>query len=299
MIRLNDVKVKFKDKVALDLKGTIEIQSGERIGIIGSNGAGKTTLIKSILGMVPYEGTITVDLPLEEIAVHMQENQYVDTVSVKTVMEMILGTDLKKYPGAMELIDFFDFRECLRKRFKKLSGGQKQRMTLILVLCQDSPITMFDEVTSGLDFETRQKLMAKIVEWYRDRETTILITSHYYPELDAVTDKILYLDQGRVLAFDRKESLFQRFCGKAVVLCESTEGTRAMSRSYRTIFAPEGMIAFSCDSPEIEQRICKELSELNLNFRRSNDDIEIMTINAKQAAVETTLNHTDREEVHA
>ena len=64
MIRLDNVKVSFKEKVAVDLGRTIEIEKGERVGIIGSNGAGKSTLLKSILGLVPHQGNITLGIPL-------------------------------------------------------------------------------------------------------------------------------------------------------------------------------------------------------------------------------------------
>ena len=76
MIRLDHVKVNFKEKVAVDFDGIVEIEEGERVGIIGSNGAGKTTLLKSILGLVPHKGNITLGIPQEKIAVHMQQNEY-------------------------------------------------------------------------------------------------------------------------------------------------------------------------------------------------------------------------------
>ena len=60
-----------------------------------------------------------------------------------------------------ELISYFEFEDCLRKRYSSLSGGQKQRFTIILVMMQEAPLTFYDEVTSGLDFETRQKLVEK------------------------------------------------------------------------------------------------------------------------------------------
>ena len=91
MIRLDNVKVTFKEKIAVDLGRTVEIKDGERMGIIGSNGAGKTTLLKSILGVVPYKGKISLEIPVSKIAVHMQQNEYIETVPVRIVMEMIMG----------------------------------------------------------------------------------------------------------------------------------------------------------------------------------------------------------------
>ena len=92
MIRLDNVKVSFKDKVAVDLGRVIEIADGERVGIIGSNGAGKTTLLKSIIGLVPHKGNIALGVPSNEISVHMQYNSYVDTVSIRNIIEMVMGS---------------------------------------------------------------------------------------------------------------------------------------------------------------------------------------------------------------
>lgn len=282
MIRLDNVKVKYKDKVALDLCRKIDIEEGERIGIIGSNGAGKTTLIKSIIGLVPYEGEINLDIPRKELAVHMQQNEYIDTVPVKVIIEMVTGSSIKNNKKIKEMIEFFNFNECINKKWKHLSGGQKQKLTLILVICQESPITIFDEVTSGLDFETRQKLMENLTEWYKERNGTILITSHYYEELENLATKILYLDKGKVIDYGAKEELFLKYCGNSIVVFEDTNITREIAKNYRVIEASQGHIGISCKSIEEEEDIVKKLINANVNYRRSDNDIEAMTLNAKK-----------------
>ena len=282
MIRLDNVNVSFKDKVAVDLGRVVEIAEGERVGIIGSNGAGKTTLLRSIIGMVPHKGNISLGVPLNEISVHMQHNSYVDTVSIRNIIEMVMGCKIQDNPSLIEMIDFFEFEECLDKRWKHLSGGQKQRLTLILVMCKDSKIVMFDEVTSGLDFETRQRLMDKLVSWYEKKHTTLLITSHYYSELDNLATKILYLKDGRVVDYGSKEELFRKYCGNAVMIFEDTEKGREIAKEHKQILAAEGFIALSCDNADEEVEIAKKLIRNHINYRRSNNDIEIMTINAER-----------------
>ena len=71
-------------------------EKGERIGIIGSNGAGKTTLVKALFGLVKYRGSITTELKPEEMAVHLQFKEYVNTMSVKHIMETVLHTSIRK-----------------------------------------------------------------------------------------------------------------------------------------------------------------------------------------------------------
>lgn len=281
MLTLDGVKVTFKDKTALDLGRMVEIADNDRVGVIGSNGAGKTTLIKSILGIVNYQGNIKRGIDIDKIAVHMQQNEYIDTVPLSIILEMLIGGPIKENKKVMEMIEFFEFESCLKKRWKHLSGGQKQRFTLILVMCSESPLTLLDEVTSGLDFETRQKLMKKLIDWYKERNTTLLVTSHYYEELEHLVNKILYLDKGKVIDFGNKDELFRKYCGKAVILCEENDAVKEILKNHRQIIAPEGMIALRCDEKEDEIAVSEALSSINVNYRRSNNDIELMTINAK------------------
>ena len=281
MLTLDGVKVTFKDKTALDLGRMVEIADNDRVGVIGSNGAGKTTLIKSILGIVNYQGNIKRGIDIDKIAVHMQQNEYIDTVPLSIILEMLIGGPIKENKKVMEMIEFFEFESCLKKRWKHLSGGQKQRFTLILVMCSESPLTLLDEVTSGLDFETRQKLMKKLTQWYKERNTTLLVTSHYYEELEHLVNKILYLDKGKVIDFGNKDELFRKYCGKAVILCEENDAVKEILKNHRQIIAPEGMIALRCDEKEDEIAVSEALSSINVNYRRSNNDIELMTINAK------------------
>ena len=281
MLTLDGVKVTFKDKTALDLGRMVEIADNDRVGVIGSNGAGKTTLIKSILGIVNYQGNIKRGIGVDKIAVHMQQNEYIDTVPLSIILEMLIGGPIKENKKIMEMIEFFEFEPCLKKRWKHLSGGQEQRFTLILVMCSESPLTLLDEVTSGLDFETRQKLMKKLTQWYKERNTTLLVTSHYYEELEHLVNKILYLDKGKVIDFGNKDELFRKYCGKAVILCEENDAVKEILKNHRQIIAPEGMIALRCDEKEDEIAVSEALSSINVNYRRSNNDIELMTINAK------------------
>ena len=132
MIKLNNVKVQYKDKIAVDIKDEIVLEDAHKIGIIGSNGAGKSTLIKAILGLVNYSGSILNDIPKEKIAVHMQFNNYSETVKTKDIIQMITNKKIESDSNLMDLIKFFDFEKLLHKSFKKLSGGEKQNLALLL-----------------------------------------------------------------------------------------------------------------------------------------------------------------------
>ncbi len=281
MLTINNLQVTFGKTKALNITKEIHFEPGDHIGIIGSNGAGKSTLIQAILGLLPYQGTIRSKVDPQKMSVHLQENMYVNTVSVKMILETILGTSLKKNPKLQELVSFLDFDKCLSKKFKQLSGGQQQRLTIILVLMQDSELTFFDEVTSGLDFETRQQLMGKISQWYENKTATIAIISHYYEELQQLANKILILEKGEVVAFGKADELFKKYCGYSTVTINMEDYDKLIMENFQQLQSPKHLVAFSCKNHQQEIELASHLIQKNINFKRSNNDIEIMTINAK------------------
>lgn len=282
LLSIENLTVRYGPDIVLDIDQPIRIEEGDRIGIIGSNGAGKTTLVKSILGLVPYQGTIKTALTKEQIAVHMQFNEYADSMPVKYIMEAILGTRISRNQKLQELIEYFEFEKCLKKKYTKLSGGQKQRFTIILVMMQEAPLTFYDEVTSGLDFETRQKLMEKFAGWYRNKSSSLCIVSHYYDELENLVDKLMILDKGKVIAYGKTEELFHRYCGRAVIILENTPENEVLIKDQKRLDAPTHLIALSCDNESDERELVTQLLTHNKNYKRSSRDIEILSINAKK-----------------
>ena len=282
LLTIKQLQVKYGDQTALQINSPLSFEKGERIGVIGSNGAGKTTLVKAILGLTNYEGRIVTQLKPKQMAAHMQSNAYVTTMPVKQIMDTILNTKIKDNKELQDLIGFFEFEQCLSKRYKALSGGQKQKFTVIMIMMQKAELTFYDEVTSVLDFETRQKLMEKLVEWYRDKEDSLIIVSHYYEELEQLADKILLLDQGRVIAYGKTEELFKAYCGDAIFILDNNLTNKNLTQGFRTLKSPNHLLALSCSNKEEEKRLLSLLVDNDVNFKRSNSDIEIMSINARE-----------------
>lgn len=280
LLSIENLTVHYGKDIALEIETPISIEEGDRIGIIGSNGAGKTTLIKSILSLVNYQGSIRTNLTMEQIAAHMQFNEYTDAMATRYIMEAILQTKISKNPKLRELIEYFEFEDCLRKKYSKLSGGQKQRFTIIMVMMQDAPLTFYDEVTSGLDFETRQKLVEKMVSWYRNKDSSLCIISHYYEELESLANKLLILDKGHVIDYGKKEELFQKYCGRAVIILNRSEENELLFKDYKKLASPAHLIALSCETEEKERELTRLLLEHNLDYTRSSTDIEIIYTNA-------------------
>lgn len=282
LLTVKQMQVNYGSQRALDITRPIVFGEGERIGVIGSNGAGKSTLVKALLGLVPYQGSVVTQLKKEDMAVHMQYNEYAQTMAVKHIMEMLLNTRIRENRELLDLIAFFGFEGCLNKRYRTLSGGEKQKFTIILVMMQKARLTIYDEVTSGLDFETRQRLMERLVKWYQDKEDTLLVMSHYYDELEHLADKLLVLDQGRVVAYGGKDELFHTYCGRVIYVIDNQEANRKIATGLRLIKAPEHLLAISAGSREEEEKITSVLLNNDVNFKRSHSDMEIMFMNAKE-----------------
>ena len=280
MINLKDVRVSYKDRKALDIKGEIKFNNGEKIGIIGSNGAGKSTLINAILGIVDYQGYIKTDISKEKIAVHMQFNNYSTAVNNRDIIQMVTNRKIEDDSNLKELISFFDFEKLLKKSYKQLSGGEKQKLTLILVMWQNSPITVFDEVTTGLDFVTRKVLMEKIVDYYKGKDTTILMVSHYYEELENICDNLLYLHEGEVLFFGSKEDMFKKYCTRAVILTDENEITNGLIDQKIRLASSPMKIAAGFNDPVQEIALVQKLIENDQKFERLNESIELTVLNA-------------------
>ena len=118
MLMLDQVTVRYGDQVALDLQSKIQIADGDIVGIIGRNGAGKSTLIKALTDQVAYTGQI--DKPAD-IAVHLQENHYPDTVTCQTILEGLLQTTYRRDQKLQALVAFFEFAPLLKRKFTKSS----------------------------------------------------------------------------------------------------------------------------------------------------------------------------------
>ena len=280
MIKINNLNVSYGDFTALSIEDEIIIDKNKKLGILGSNGAGKTTLINAIMELVPYSGSIVKDIPTNEIAVHMQYNNYPETIAVKTVMEAIIGFKLEKCEKIMELIKLFKFESALKRTYKDLSGGQKQRLTVILVLAQESSLTIFDEVTSGLDFQTRSSLMELLEKWYRDRDDTLILVSHYYDELERLVDDVLILENGKVVDYDSKTALFKKYCGDRIISFSDSDFDNELMKGYKKIEAPDGRVVISIENDEEELELEKILVQKDIDFERTRSDMEVMYINA-------------------
>ena len=202
-VKIENVKKSYKDTKAL--KGvSAEIRPGELYGLLGLNGAGKTTLISIIAGLTKAdEGDITVDgksvkTDSDEvkriIAVSPQETAVAPNLTVKENLEFFAELYGKPKDRAIIAMQEFGLTEVANKRAKTLSGGYARRLSVAAAVITEPELLILDEPTLGLDVIARRELWKLIRA--RKGKTTIILTTHYLEEVEALCDRICALKEG-------------------------------------------------------------------------------------------------------
>lgn len=211
---------------------SFEIAKGETVGLLGPNGAGKTTLMKIICGVTPpTEGSIRVlghdpardPVPAKQGIGAMHQTGPYD--------EMLSGLDNLRIaarfrglswraaqPWALEVADYLGITEALPRLVFQLSGGQRQRLQLVRALLTVPRLLVLDEPSAGLDVAGRHQV-ERFVHWLRDEHgVTVLWTSHHIDEIERNCQRVLVIDQGRLLRFAEPRELIREYGGGHLVV---------------------------------------------------------------------------------
>src|ERR671921_2015335 len=235
IISARDVVKRYGETVAvagLDLT----IWPGEIFGILGPNGAGKTTTLEMLEGLrAPDGGEIRVAGfdPVTEpkrvhrvIGVQLQSTalfDYLNCAEIIALFAALYGADAS--PARVEhLLAMVGLEEKRRARINTLSGGQQQRLAIALALVNRPRIAFLDEPTTGLDPAARRTLWQTIRD-IRDKETTVVLTTHYMEEAEQLCDRIAIMDRGRVVACDTPRALIQQLGADATVRATVQHGS--------------------------------------------------------------------------
>ncbi|WP_087686276.1 MULTISPECIES: ABC transporter ATP-binding protein [unclassified Pandoraea] len=227
-IEIRNVKKRYEALQAL--KGvSFSIEEGEFFGLLGPNGAGKTTLISILAGLARADaGSISVlghDVVRDyrnarrKLGVVPQELVFDPFFSVRETLRIQSG-----YFGLTrnddwidEVMANLDLTDKADANMRQLSGGMKRRVLVAQALVHRPPVIVLDEPTAGVDVELRQTLWKFISRLNREGHT-IVLTTHYLEEAEALCDRIAMLKRGEVVALERTASLLQRFAGTRLVL---------------------------------------------------------------------------------
>ena len=210
MIKINNVSKTFRRNKVLD-NLNLEINKGDRIALVGSNGSGKTTLIRCLLGEYIHDGEILLD--------DMQPRDHRQEVLKRVSFVPQLPPPLRMPVG--QLINFsasvcdsnpekmykvsdalgLDARKIRSQPFVKLSGGQKQKLLISIALGRDSQFLIMDEPAANLDPEARHNFFSLLAK--KQEDTAMIISSHRLDEVAALVNRVIELDQGKVVLNDQ------------------------------------------------------------------------------------------------
>lgn len=214
IIEIKTLTVSFNGNTILNLKDRIDINKGDVVGIIGENGAGKSTLVNCIIDKISYTGKIDKNFVNEELGIQFQNNSYNKLMKVFEIIQIVTGE--RKFDNElMDSIRNFEIDGLLKKRIGKLSGGELQRLTLFLTLYLEPQILIFDELTTGLDYQKRIRLL-RIVKKYSEGKTVLTIT-HYFEELKDWANKLLVLHKGEKIFFNTVEEFEKKYSHYSVL----------------------------------------------------------------------------------
>ena len=216
---LRNVSKRYGAVAAVD-RLTLETRRGEVLALLGPNGAGKTTSINLLLGLTwPTSGTAELfGLSPREVAARrrigavLQGAQLGGHARVREVIELQSGYYLYPLPLA-ETLRIAGLEDLGNRPVVKLSGGQKQRLLFALAICGNSELLFLDEPSVGLDVESRRAFWNSI-RALKQAGRSIVLTTHYLEEADALADRIMVINRGRIIAegtpADIKRSVVQR-----------------------------------------------------------------------------------------
>lgn len=214
-IEVVDLTKTYGDLRAVD-GVSLEVAEGEFVGILGPNGAGKTTVLEMVEGLrEPDSGSATVlGLPvwprnaalLPRIGVQLQASSFFERLTAREQIHTFAALYAVPLRDADDWLERVGLVEKADTRVEALSGGQAQRLSIACALVHDPEVVFLDEPTAALDPQARRNLW-DLLSGLNDSGRTVVLTTHYMDEAEALCDRVAIMDAGRVLRFDTPAAL--------------------------------------------------------------------------------------------
>ncbi len=232
----------------------LNIKKGEIFAMLGPNGAGKTTLISIICGIVkPSSGKVTVE-DFDIIEDYRETRSRIGLVPQELTLEQfetvfnnvsysrgLYGKkpDPKYIEKILKQLSLWDKKDLI---LRQLSGGMKRRVLIAKALSHEPEILFLDEPTAGVDVELRKE-MWRVVETLRETGVTIILTTHYIEEAEAIADRVGVINQGEIIIVEQKKELIKRMGRKvlSVELQEEIQDIPSSLKKYNLIIGSNRM----------------------------------------------------------
>jgi ABC-2 type transport system ATP-binding protein len=247
-IVISDLSKIYDNSFSALKKVSLKVKQGEILAMLGPNGAGKTTLISIICGIVtPSSGTVTID-GFDIIKDYRETRSRIGMVpqelnleSFETVFDTVsysrgLYGKSQKPEHIEKILKDLSLWDKKDQRLRQLSGGMKRRVLIAKALSHEPKILFLDEPTAGVDVELR-KDMWLVVEELRKTGVTIILTTHYIEEAEAIADRVAVINQGEIIVVEDKKELIKKMGHKKLTVELQDE----------IIKIPEGLSQYNLD----------------------------------------------------
>ena len=251
IIKTNNLTKVYNGKFTAVDRLNIEIEEGEIYGLLGPNGAGKTTTINMLVTRIePTSGSATVngfDIVKQSLDVRKsigvvpQDLTTDEDLSGYENLKMVSQFyDVPKHEASEQiekLLKLVNLEDSATKLVKQYSGGMRKRLELIAGLVHDPKILFLDEPTLGLDVTTRSQMWKYVRDIQERLDVTIILTSHYLEEIDALANRISIIDHGKILVTGSSEELKSKLKGDIIQMTFKTQAEAEKMKAYPNLVA--------------------------------------------------------------
>ena len=255
----------------------IDVSPGEIVGFLGPNGAGKTTTLKMLAGLLhPTSGEAAVlgfqpwerrPAFLANITLVMgQRNQLVWDIPAADTYE--LNRIIYRIPDALfretldELVELLDLAALIKKPVRNLSLGERMKCEIAGALLHRPQVLFLDEPTIGLDVTAQRRIRRFLAEYNRRHNATVLLTSHYMADVEALCERVVIIDKGHILFDGNLAALVKRFSPHKTITVELAEGRQDLSRYGEVIETNGAQVSLrvpKADTPRVASQLLTDI----------------------------------------
>jgi ABC-2 type transport system ATP-binding protein len=307
VIRVKNLRKVFKGKIKAVDGINFEVKQGEIFGFLGPNGAGKTTTLNILCALTkPTEGEATIckyDVMTQPeevrkcIGIVFQDFSLDDRLTARENLELharLYGVPKserkKRINEVLELAELKDRENSIVKTF---SGGMKRRLELARGLIHHPRVLFLDEPTLGLDPQTRKHIWDYVLKLKKEKEITIMLTTHYMEEADELCDRIAIMDHGKIIALNTSKNLKDSLGGDTIILDLKDEDIKRASKIFKNSKTFDGQLFLSVKNAGKEIKRILETAKKNkidvieVNIRRPTLNDVFLSLTGKEIREET------------
>ncbi len=280
---------------------SFRVEPGEVVGFLGPNGAGKTTTLKMLSGLLyPSSGEVRVagHLPFERAKAFLRQitlvmgnrNQLVWDIPVMDSFERnraIYRLASQEYRATLdELVELLDLAELLEKPVRNLSLGERMKCEVAAALLHRPRILFLDEPTIGLDVTMQRRIRSFIAEYNHRYGATVLLTSHYMADVEALCKRVVVIHHGQLLFDGDLESLVQRFSLHKTIVVELANGQLDLGHYGQVVESVEGRVKLRVPKADTA-RVTGQLLT----------DLPVLDLTVEEPPIEEVIEHVFEQEV--